>query len=331
MIVICGSAQLFFLICTIVYRENNVMKLSQGFPFLMMLSLAGLIAMVSSAFYRPSNDVFCYLSTPLTMVPMQFMLAVVFGRLRRIITIMGPLMGYTNMRKDRRAMKQGFRKWKNVMMERYSNSQSTENRGSKFSSKLSSQNSDDGGTPSQDDNKAPARKRKLGMRQASSFVPKSAAAIRQQFTIHELWVMIFLATLPMIIIGVFRAGFSPQNRTLHLNEDESEGRCKTFWLCWAGQRIAWWILLTFFDCDSLIHGLQMNVLARRATRHLILLRLVFFSLPFWLTFIKFKSEFCFCRTCMGGAYLLLTLFGASYFTDQKSFRLYSTRPILFPP
>lgn len=53
--------QLLFLVSTVKHRNENVMRLSQT-SFLILLQVASLVAMIGSAFFRPSSDVFCYLS-----------------------------------------------------------------------------------------------------------------------------------------------------------------------------------------------------------------------------------------------------------------------------
>ena len=56
-----AAVQLFFLISTVKYRNDNVMRLAQA-SFLILLQVASLVAMVGSVFFRPSSDVFCYVS-----------------------------------------------------------------------------------------------------------------------------------------------------------------------------------------------------------------------------------------------------------------------------
>ena len=111
---ICGSVQLFLLGATVVNRHENVMKLSQS-SFLILLQCASFVAIVGSVFYRPTSSWSCYLAGPLTLIPLQLMFAIIFGRLRRIYRIMEPLMNF-NTGNDKNVMKSGLKKWKTVMM-----------------------------------------------------------------------------------------------------------------------------------------------------------------------------------------------------------------------
>lgn len=118
-ICICGLIQLYFLACTIYHREENVMKLSQV-TFLITLQTASLVAIIGSAFYLPSPERTwtCYVSGPLTLIPLQLMFAIVFGRLRRIIFIMAPLMSTfdPSANNSRSNLRAGLKVWRTVMM-----------------------------------------------------------------------------------------------------------------------------------------------------------------------------------------------------------------------
>lgn len=210
---LAGGCQAFFLGATFYYRTHSVFKLSQG-SFLMVLQGAGIFATACSFLYNPKSDAFCVLQSPMTLIPIQFMLAIVFGRLRRIIRIMEPLMDWHGPR-DRSALKSGISAWRRVLMNnRDSSSRSS---GSKASS--NSSNADD--NVESTDRQAKADEPKRNGRISRMF---SRSNIRQQFTARRLCLVIILVTLPIIIVEIIGLSVFQQDLTLEMNAEESTGR-----------------------------------------------------------------------------------------------------------
>ena len=92
-----GMIQLLLLGFSIAHRNNPIMKLSQG-SFLIIAQCASLISTPSAALFSPSSETHCILQYPMTLIPTQFVLAIVFSRLLRINTIMGYLMNWSTVK-----------------------------------------------------------------------------------------------------------------------------------------------------------------------------------------------------------------------------------------
>lgn len=212
--VIIGAAavfQFFLLGATCFYRDHSVMKLSQG-SFLIVLQIAGIVATTCSCLYLPKSDVFCYLQSPMTLIPLQLMLAIVFGRLRRIICIMEPLMDWHSPQK-KREMKSGFKAWKKTFMMGRSSTSSS-------SSKASSNSS-----TGDDANEQTTREEKVASRSKRMFrTTLSRSNIRQTYTARHLWLVIALVTLPIIIVEVVGLILFRPELNLEMNAEQSTGR-----------------------------------------------------------------------------------------------------------
>ena len=212
--VIIGAAtafQLFLLGATCYYHNHSVMKLSQG-SFLIVLQFAGIVSTACSCLYLPKSDVFCYLQSPLTLIPLQLMLAIVFGRLHRIISIMKPLMDWHSPQ-EKREMKRGFKAWKKTFMMGRSSTSSS-------SSKASSNNSTGDDADEQtvrEEKEAPRRERML----RPTFPRRN---IRQTYTAGHLWLFIALVSLPIIIVEIVGLTLFRSELILEMNPDQSTGR-----------------------------------------------------------------------------------------------------------
>jgi hypothetical protein len=76
---------------TIRHYNHQVMRLSQG-PFLLLFLLAALCATISSILLEPKNSLWCNLSLPLIVIPLQLLYAITLGRLWRIHAVVSPLL-----------------------------------------------------------------------------------------------------------------------------------------------------------------------------------------------------------------------------------------------
>ena len=91
---ISGAIIAGMLYFTVVYRNHQVMKLTQGY-FLMSFLFAALVATIMSMFLEPRNDLYCQISLPSILISAQFMYAITLGRLWRINTLISPLLMQT--------------------------------------------------------------------------------------------------------------------------------------------------------------------------------------------------------------------------------------------
>eukprot|EP00977_Amphora_coffeiformis_P029485 scaffold41002_cov290-Amphora_coffeaeformis.AAC.1 len=113
-VIIIGTSltvQGFLLWKTFQHRKESVLQLSQA-AFLILLQAAAMFATASAVLYRSSTDMECYLQGPFTLIPAQLMLAIVFGRMRRIIVIMKPLL---NWAKEPKKASGGLDAWKSAI------------------------------------------------------------------------------------------------------------------------------------------------------------------------------------------------------------------------
>jgi hypothetical protein len=67
--------QLTLLFFSVRYRNESVMRMAQG-DFLIVLRVAALFATICSFLFDPISDMACLLVGPLTLIPMQLVLAI---------------------------------------------------------------------------------------------------------------------------------------------------------------------------------------------------------------------------------------------------------------
>jgi hypothetical protein len=88
---VSGSIIAGMLYYTILYRNHQVMKLTQGY-FLILFLMAALVATIMCVYLEPRNDLYCQISLPSILISAQFMYAITLGRLWRINTLISPLL-----------------------------------------------------------------------------------------------------------------------------------------------------------------------------------------------------------------------------------------------
>lgn len=88
---VSGTVIAYMLYYTILYRNHQVMKLTQGY-FLILFLIAALVATIMCMYLEPRNDLYCRLSLPSILISAQFMYAITLGRLWRINTLISPLL-----------------------------------------------------------------------------------------------------------------------------------------------------------------------------------------------------------------------------------------------
>jgi hypothetical protein len=165
------------------HRKEKVMLLSQG-SFLSLFQAAAILATTCTFLFEPKSDAYCYLSGPLVLVPLQFMLAILFGRLRRIVAVMAPIMGWQgNVQKKESSDCSKLGKTKETLGRINVT----------WKSKLSNS----------------VRERKQ---------------LRREFSACRLWIYAIIFTLPLIILLVIHYVLNPPKLTLALNEEETIGK-----------------------------------------------------------------------------------------------------------
>ena len=88
---ISGTIIVGMLYYTIIHRNHQVMKLTQGY-FLILFLIAALVATIMCMYLEPRNDLYCQISLPSILISAQFMYAITLGRLWRINTLISPLL-----------------------------------------------------------------------------------------------------------------------------------------------------------------------------------------------------------------------------------------------
>jgi len=185
--------QLVFLGMTIRYRKESVMTLSQG-SFMILLQIASIVATTSSFFYLPKYDTFCLLAHPLTLIPFQFMLAIIISRLWRAISLLENVMNWSQSSSTRST--------KNIR-----NPLRTLNRRNSHDTLASTSSS----VISSDNTK---------LRHALSGINR----MRTKFTIKWLWILIAAITFPQVIAQIFALLWYPPHLEISLNVEQSIGR-----------------------------------------------------------------------------------------------------------
>lgn len=197
-VAIACIVQLILLFFTIRYRNEGVMQMSQG-NFLILVQIAGLIAASGSILQKPENDLYCRVSSSLTFIPMQLMISIIFGRLLRIVTIMGGLMEW-NKPQSKKETRRHLRRIPHIVYN------SLKTKGTASSSSLSSDEEEA-------DTKTIVKK-----------VANRTHKLRRKFPATWLWFVIIMVTLPQVVLQIVGAVFYPRELNILLNDDESVGR-----------------------------------------------------------------------------------------------------------
>jgi len=214
-IAVSALIQIVLMGLTLRHRENGVMKMAQG-GFLVLLLVAGVIASTCSVLYNPVSELTCYLRGPLTQIPLQFMLAVIYGRLRRINSLMQPLMMWLSPESVSWGSHGPVHQWLTNVWQYFRCHWSSPGAG------------DSGSTQSERERRCAADPFAEACTSASANSTKSShrrpsIALRQTFTATRLWGIIVLATLPMVIfVVVGMTVFSPEY-DLTVNNEQTVG------------------------------------------------------------------------------------------------------------
>ena len=101
------------LLLVVKHRKHKVFLLSQG-SFLLVFLASGLVSTAASFLLNPKTDLYCQLYSPLIMIPLQLMVAVVICRLWRIYTLMRPLIQWADNHQkilSARGARRAARRW----------------------------------------------------------------------------------------------------------------------------------------------------------------------------------------------------------------------------
>jgi len=235
MIGVGAAIQLGMLLCLVKYRNESVVQLSQG-GFLALCLIAGIIATVSSVLFNATTDLHCQLRAPLVLIPCQFLLAIVIGRIRRILHLMSPVVnwGHTASRNQRKSSRYLAR-----MLPDFAAKSSMDDTTSSQQTPDSTTEDDanNSTTPSEGNNNNSNHRSSWSIRNSlkcagqvigSHTRPSSsstrAKSIRAEFSVLRLWMWIVGVTLPQVVLEIGGEIFFPTSLTLELNDDETVGR-----------------------------------------------------------------------------------------------------------
>ena len=191
-----GISALFLLV--VKHRKHKVFLLSQG-SFLLVFLASGLVATAASFLLNPKTDLYCQLYSPLIVIPLQLMVAVVTCRLWRIHTLMRPLMQWADNHQkilSARGARRAARRWL-----------------PKFDSTSGNSSSSQAGSS---ETKFTVSKR--------GKVQSSATSLRRKVTAKHLSIYIFLITLPQVVVQCLIGTISPMSSEIYWNDDMSVGR-----------------------------------------------------------------------------------------------------------
>ena len=223
---VCTTLQAGLLFNVLKHRNNSIMKLSQVY-FLVTLQIAGIAATVSTILYNPRSDTYCRLRGPFTMIPLQLMLAIMIGRLHRILVIMAPLLTWRK-EKTKKLLNVDLKRWSHTFM----SSINILPQGMAHLPKVPS-------IPYANDAIKRANSLVRGVSENGKTVMqkgyrsfcvcwhgrRSSGGIKQQYDAAQLNALIVAVTFPMVVIEAVGLIFFDPVRTLHMNDDNSVGTC----------------------------------------------------------------------------------------------------------
>lgn len=101
-----GAMIVFFLFQLLVHRNHQVLQLSQV-DSLVVFTVSSLVATIACFLMVPENDIYCQMTFPMLLIPIQLMYAVTVARLWRIHAVISPLL-LEHLTKGRPDMTQRF-------------------------------------------------------------------------------------------------------------------------------------------------------------------------------------------------------------------------------
>ena len=235
---LCAAVQVGLLFSVLKYRNDSIMKLSQVY-FLVTLQVAGVVATVSTIFFNPRSDWFCRLSSPMTLIPLQLMMAIMIGRLHRILVIMSPLLAWRQDKPNKKMLHLDLKRWSQTFMTHVNH--------------INPINMLPGGVNLPNLQNIPIAGKVAGKAISLSssiysevqvqkktawawiqnnllccFYARKSSGLRQEYSATQLNLLIFAVTFPIVVIETVGMIFFDPVLTLHLNEDNSVGMCHVF-------------------------------------------------------------------------------------------------------
>jgi len=189
----CGLL-LWLLVVVLAHRQHNVFKLSQGTLLLAFLS-AGIVTCASAFLLNLKSDVYCKLKGPLILIPLQFMVSIITGRLLRVIWLMKPLISWADNRTalSKAAVKQGAK-----MLPSWLGKTST--------------SASDGGDAGIE--RTAGKSRRF----------RSRNHLKKTFSTKQVILIVSLMTLPQVLAQILLVALAPLEQDILWNEDRSVGR-----------------------------------------------------------------------------------------------------------
>lgn len=228
-IIFVGSFLAFLLLMTIKHRRHSVIKLSQGI-FLVVCIFSALVATTSTFLFNPKSDMYCRTYGPVIMIPLQIMLAVIIGRLHRIIAVMTPLMTWQDSQYKRRGKKSRRGKHIARMLPSWVHANSSSNSKSSNGSSSNSMSSDSSASDGEGGVANNVRRR------ARRFRKKAARSrgLKAEFSEKRLWGYIALMSLPQILIQIIGLALYPQSVVVMFNVSlwYISGCCVSHYVIW---------------------------------------------------------------------------------------------------
>ena len=210
----------FLLVQTILHRDHQVLKLTQG-TFLIACLSAALIATVATFLLQPVNDVYCQTGPFLVMSCLQIVFAITIGRLWRIHAVISPLLMQTlrNQKQETNLLLTSVRWIQRSMTACATRCSPRKHTGDDQDETVGNDNDGSGG-------------RQSGLSRGGSrrIIPKgNAKSLRRQVNEWHLLVVVALFSAPQIILQIIAIVLQPRYQTIYSNDDESIGReiCKS--------------------------------------------------------------------------------------------------------
>ena len=205
MIFLVGLLELFLLVSTVRNRNHSVIRLSQGI-FLVVCLFSSLVASTSSFLFNPKSDIYCLTYGPVVMIPLQVMLAVIIGRLHRIIAVMMPLMAWQQSQYNNRGRKKSKRAKKiGKMLPSWTGDDTRGSRRTSQSSASSSSLSSDSSDSESGGNGIAQRARRFRKKKFQH------RTLKVEFSEKKLWAYVALISSPQIIVQIIGLALYPQS------------------------------------------------------------------------------------------------------------------------
>ena len=182
---IAGAVLLFLIFQTLRHRDHQVLQLSQA-DFLLVFLLSALLATICTFLLVPKNDVYCRISYPIIIIPIQLMYAITVGRMWRIHAVISPLL-LEHLNKGRPGITQRFVQAITFVSFRLHNLFYV-------------------------------------CARRTEMIRKGSQGAKQQISQFQLALVVTLFTLPQAILQMVTLLVQPQELIVDFNDDESVGR-----------------------------------------------------------------------------------------------------------